>query len=272
MNIGKKTRLANLFHPVSGHSLIIPMDHGATLGPVAGLVHPMQTITKLCADLELVQGLVLHRGVMEHVVQSLSPYDTPSRILHLSASTTVSPRSTEKALVASVEDAIRMGAVAVSVHVNLGVQAEPEMVRDFGLVASRCREWGMPLLAMMYTRVDGVVSQATHHICSAARLAAEMGADLVKVVYPGSAEAMREVVEGCFIPVLIAGGEKASNAEALSMVEQAMKGGAAGVCMGRNLFQQANMAGFIAQIGQAVHGISHVEALANQDAQHSAAA
>ncbi|TDR73331.1 2-amino-3,7-dideoxy-D-threo-hept-6-ulosonate synthase [Paludibacterium purpuratum] len=255
MNIGKKSRLARLFHPVSGRGVIVPLDHGATLGPIQGLTDPAQCIAKLCGDLSLVQGLVLHRGVLEQVSSVLSPYDLPARVLHLSASTAVSPKVTEKALVASVEDALRMGADAVSVHVNLGVDAEPDMLRDFGLVSSYCQQWGMPLLAMMYTRVDGQVSNATAHVAHAARLAAEMGADLVKVGYPGSAEAMEEVVGGCFIPVLIAGGEKcADNQQALQMVAQAIAGGAAGVCMGRNVFQQEHAADFINEVGLAVHG------------------
>ncbi|HDX8940890.1 2-amino-3,7-dideoxy-D-threo-hept-6-ulosonate synthase [Klebsiella michiganensis] len=255
MNIGKKSRLARLFHPVSCRSVIVPLDHGATLGPITGLTDPVQLITKLCGDLSPVQGLVLHRGVMEQASSVLLPYDLPTRVLHLSASTAFSPKVTQKALVASVEDALRMGADAVSVHVNLGVDAEPDMLRDFGMVASYCQQWGMPLLAMMYIRVDGQVSSATSHVAHAARLAAEMGADLVKVDYPGSIDAMAEVVGGCFIPVLIAGGEKCANSQqVLQMVGQAIDGGAAGVCMGRNVFQQEHAHDFINEVGLAVHG------------------
>lgn len=255
MNIGKKSRLARLFHPVSGRSVIVPLDHGATLGPIAGLTDPTQLIARLCGDLSLVQGLVLHRGVMEQASSVLLPYDLPARVLHLSASTAVSPKVTQKALVASVEDALRMGADAVSVHVNLGVDAEPDMLRDFGMVASYCQQWGMPLLAMMYTRAGGQFSNATSHVAHAARLAAEMGADLVKVGYPGSINAMAEVVSGCFIPVLIAGGEKcADNQQTLQIVGQAIDGGAVGVCMGRNVFQQEQTYDFINKVGAVVHG------------------
>lgn len=255
MSIGKRTRMARLIHPVSGRSIIIPMDHGATLGPLPGLVTPSETIGKLCLHSEQVQGIVLHRGVMEHATRHLSAHDLPARILHLSASTAISLRPTEKALVASVEDAIRMGADAVSIHVNLGVTGEADMLRDFGHIASRCQQWGMPLLAMMYTRIDGQLSHAAHDIASAARLAAEMGADMVKVGYPGSAQAMQEVVDGCFIPVLIAGGEKhACVHDALEMVRHAIAGGAGGICMGRNLFQQDNATAFMADISRIVHG------------------
>jgi len=257
MSIGKKNRLAKLFHQVSGRSVIIPLDHGATIGPVIGLVDICQTVRKLSADLNMVQGLVLHRGVMGKVIDSISPYDIPTKILHLSASTGTSMRPTEKMLVASVEDAIRMGADAVSIHVNVGVDAEPAMLKDFGSVASRCQQWGLPLLAMMYVRVNGQVSNAVSDIKNAARLAAEMGADLVKVGYPGSAEAMQEVVDGCFVPVLIAGGERCATTEmALSMVTQAIAGGAAGVCMGRNLFQHDSAGAFLGMVGRKVHGFA----------------
>lgn len=255
MSNGKRVRLSRLFHAVSGRSVIVPMDHGATLGPIPGLLDPVQSVVKLCRDPSQVQGLVMHRGVMEHVGGMLSPCDLPSRILHLSASTAASPRMAEKMLIASVEDALRMGADAVSIHVNLGVEAEPDMLRDLGLAASRCQQWGMPLLAMVYTRVNGQVSNMAPDLAHAARLAAEMGADLVKVGYPGNAECMAQVVDGCFIPVLIAGGEKcATDQHALQMVSGAMEGGAAGVCMGRNLFQQEHAAGFVQQVARIVHG------------------
>lgn len=255
MSIGKKARLARLLHPASGRSVIIPMDHGATLGPIQGLVDPVHSIAKLCADLSLLQGVVLHRGALAKVSEMLSPYDLPARILHLSASTVASPRVTEKSLVASVEDALRMGADAVSIHINLGVDGEPAMLRDLGRTASLCQQWGMPLLAMVYVRVAGQLSNATVDLAHAARLVAEMGADLVKVSYPGSAEDMAKLVEGCFIPVLIAGGEKCdSDQQVLHMVSEAIRGGATGVCMGRNAFQHDYTASFMQKIGFAVHG------------------
>lgn len=151
-----------------------------------------------------------------------------------------------------------MGAEAVSIHVNLGAAAEPEMLRDFGLIAERCDRWGMPLLAMMYAPGEagaGAVGRVKH----AARLAAELGADLVKVSFPGTREAMMEVVEGCFIPVLVAGGERhASDSRVVELAAQALEGGAAGICMGRNIFQCPEPARLLRELSAVVHGPSAV--------------
>jgi predicted phospho-2-dehydro-3-deoxyheptonate aldolase len=255
MSSGKKVRMAKLFQKTSRKSVIVPMDHGATLGPIHGLVDIGETLSSMSLDVDLVQGLVLHRGVVDLVNKNMATQTLPARILHVSASTSVSGSPSAKMLVAGVEDALRLGADAVSVHVNLGVETDGLMLQDFGTIASQCQHWGMPLLAMMYVRAGGAVSIDVKEVKHAARLAAEMGADLVKVSYPGSAEAMQEVVDGCFIPVLIAGGEKcASPPAALDMVREAIRGGAAGVCMGRNLFQHEAPHAFAMAVGHVVHG------------------
>jgi predicted phospho-2-dehydro-3-deoxyheptonate aldolase len=255
MSSGKKLRLSRLFHKTSGKSLIVPMDHGATLGPIDGLVDIGTTLRQISRNQALIQGMVLHRGVMEQIGSTMPGHLLPPRILHVSASTALDATFSGKSLVARVEDALRLDADAVSIHINLGDDQESAMLKDFGAVLSACQQWCMPLLAMMYVRANGKTSTEPADIKLAARLAAELGADLVKVSYPGSAEAMREVVDGCFIPVLIAGGEKsASQSATLHMVSQAMHGGAAGVCIGRNAFQAADPHAFMVAMAEVVHG------------------
>ena len=169
-------------------------------------------------------------------------------ILHLSASTRLAPDANHKVLVSSVERAIRYGADAVSIHVNLGAEDESEMLADFGRVAMSCEDWGMPLLAMVYTRGANIKNeydvQVTKH---AARVGAELGADMVKVVYTGDPKTFRQVVQGAGghlpggIKVVIAGGEKMeTDEEVLAMVAGAMEAGSAGVSIGRNAFQHAH--------------------------------
>ena len=252
---GKKLRLSRLHHAVSGKSIIVPMDHGATLGPINGLIDLASAVSNLYDTVSLVQGVVLHRGAMERLGHMLPAHLIPTRIMHISSSTALSMNATAKSQVASVEDALQIGADAVSIHVNLGVETESQMMRDFGTIASQCQRWSMPLLAMMYVRVNGQVSTNVGDVKLGARVAAEMGADLVKVSYPGSAAAMHEVVDGCFCPVLIAGGERAETPQfALHMVRAAMSGGAAGVCIGRNLFQANDPGNFLRSMADAVHG------------------
>ncbi|SMF17071.1 2-amino-3,7-dideoxy-D-threo-hept-6-ulosonate synthase [Pseudogulbenkiania subflava] len=255
MSSGKKVRLSRLRQMASGKSLIVPMDHGATLGPIEGLADLASAVSHLCGASAQVQGVVLHRGAMAWVGEMLPPHLMPPRILHISSSTALSADASAKSQVACVEDALQIGADAVSIHVNLGVDSENQMMRDFGTVVSHCQRWNMPLLAMVYVRRKGQVSNDVSDVKLGARVAAEMGADLVKVSYPGSAAAMREVVDGCFSPVLIAGGEKSDTPQAaLQMVRAAMTGGAAGVCIGRNFFQAHDPTGFLRAMAEAVHG------------------
>ena len=150
--------------------------------------------------------------------------------------------------------AIRLGADAVSIHVNLGAKEEAEMLHDFGKIAEDAYYWGMPLLAMVYPRGKNVKAEKDVEVVKlAARVGAELGADLVKVPYTGSAESFKGVVEGCPIPVVIAGGSKLSDEETLDMIEGAVKAGAAGISMGRNAFQHEHPERLVAAACAIVH-------------------
>ncbi|MFT4100475.1 MAG: 2-amino-3,7-dideoxy-D-threo-hept-6-ulosonate synthase [Burkholderiaceae bacterium] len=257
MSSGRHIRLARLFHRDSCRSIIVPMDHGATLGPMVGLADLRAATQRMMVEPGLVQGLVLHRGALRHL-DSLPTRNLPPRILHVSGGTVLDPSGPTKSQVAQVEDALQMGADAVSVHVNLGVDGESAMLRDFGAVASACERWGMPLLAMMYVRPKGVNSTRVADVRLAARVAAEMGADIVKVSHPGSAEAMREVVDGCFVPVLVAGGDLSGTAaDVLAAARTAIDGGSAGLCIGRNAFQAPSPSERLRELAEVVHGHQH---------------
>jgi DhnA family fructose-bisphosphate aldolase class Ia len=130
-----------------------------------------------------------------------------------------------------------------------------EMLRGLGRVARKCSDWAMPLLAMMYTRGAKIQNPFdVKYVKHAARVGAELGADLVKVVYTGSVPSFREVVAGCPVPVVIAGGEKMeSDAELLRVVAGAMEAGCAGVSIGRNIFQHKDPMRMIEAISVVVH-------------------
>jgi DhnA family fructose-bisphosphate aldolase class Ia len=170
----------------------------------------------------------------------------------LSASTSLAPeaQANRKEVVSSVEHSIRLGATAISTHVNLGSPFEADQLRDVGLIAEECDKWGLPLLAMMYVR-DGSKDHEfdSVRIRHAARVAEELGADIVKVNYSGSAESFKDVITGVKIPVLIAGGERlSSSGDLLSMVDDAISAGANGISIGRNIFQDENPAKLCAGI------------------------
>src|SRR5256712_2445442 len=178
------------------------MDHGVSAGPVAGL----EAIRKAVANVAKggATAVVLHKGSVRFAKDYFD--EKLALILHLSASTSLSPRADRKVAVTRVEEAISYGADAVSVHVNLGGEDDDRMLGDLGTAAMDCDRLGFPLLAMMYARGPALrdpydVDVVRH----AARVGAELGADIVKTTYTGSAETFREVVRGCSVPVVVAG-------------------------------------------------------------------
>ena len=253
--IGKRIRMERIMDRTSGKTVIIPMDHGVTMGPISGLVRIRETVDAVARG--GANAIVLHKGLVE----AAGSRKDLGLIVHLSASTRMASDSTCKIIVCTVEEAIKLGADAVSVHVNLGAEDEKAMLRDLGATAREAMEWGMPLLAMMYTRGPRVKKEFdVEWVKHAARVGAELGADLVKVAYTGSPETFREVVEGCCVPVVIAGGERMGNdREILEMVEGALKAGGAGVSIGRNVFQHRDPFKIVQSICRIVHNGSRIE-------------
>jgi fructose-bisphosphate aldolase/2-amino-3,7-dideoxy-D-threo-hept-6-ulosonate synthase len=252
MNIvGKAIRMERIIDRQTRRTVIVPMDHGVTVGPIPGLIDLRAAVDKVAeggANAVLGHmGLPLHghRGYGKDI----------GLIIHLSASTTLGPDPNHKVLVTSVEDAIKIGADAVSIHINVGADDEAEMLMDLGWVARTCDNWGMPLLAMMYPRGPKVKSEhAVEYVKHAARVGAELGVDIIKTNYTGSPESFKEVVRGCQIPVVIAGGPKmGTEHELFEMIYDAIQVGAAGVSIGRNVFQAENPTLLVRKISKIVH-------------------
>ncbi len=253
METGKRRRLKRIFRD-DGKTVIVPMDHGVTLGPVTGLVNMQEIIDRLSKA--GVEAVVLHRGVAKHV-------DTGKAglIVHLSGITRLGSDPNNKVQVCSVEEALRIGADAVSVHVNIGAEKECEMLAKLGKVADDCDRYGMPLLAMIYPRGPKIKNEhALEHVAHAARLGAELGADLIKTNYTGDIETFREVVRGCPVPVIVAGGPKAETVqEVLQMVHDSIKAGGAGISIGRNVFQHENPTNMVKALSAIVHAGASVK-------------
>jgi fructose-bisphosphate aldolase/2-amino-3,7-dideoxy-D-threo-hept-6-ulosonate synthase len=255
--IGKAIRLERIIDRKTRRTVIVPMDHGITVGPIPGLIDLPSAVDKVAeggANAVLGHmGLPLHghRGYGRDI----------GLIIHLSASTSLGPDPNHKVLVTEVEDALRVGADAVSIHINVGADCEPEMLRDLGRVARTCDQWGMPLVAMMYPRGPKVRSEHdVEHVKLAARVGAELGADIVKTNYTGSQDSFSEVVKGCNVPVVIAGGPKMSTErELLTMVYDSVQAGGAGVAIGRNIFQAEDPTLLVRKLSAVVHQGGTVE-------------
>ncbi|MCW4015547.1 MAG: 2-amino-3,7-dideoxy-D-threo-hept-6-ulosonate synthase [Candidatus Bathyarchaeota archaeon] len=247
MDSGKKRRLNKIFQK-DNRTVIVPMDHGVTVGPIKGLVNMQSIIDKLLAG--DVDAVVVNRGIAKTVDAG-----NAGLIVHLSGITMHCPDPNNKVQVCSVADAVRLGADAVSVHINIGANEEAQMLSTLGMVACECDDYGMPLLAMMYPRGPSIKdSHAVDVVAHAARLGAELGADIIKTNYTGDAESFKEVVDSCPVPVIIAGGPKAETTQdVLQMVKDSISAGGAGLSIGRNVFQHNDPAKMVKALSAIVH-------------------
>lgn len=256
--IGKSIRLNRIRDKNTKNFVIVPMDHGISSGPMDGLIN----IGKVVSD--VVDGgataVLMHKGLVRH--SCINGCDT-GLILHISASTDIGVTNNDKILVSTVEEAIKIGADAVSMHINIGANMEHKMLYDLGQVSKECNEWGVPLLVMAYPRGPKIKDQYDpHNIAHAARVAMELGADVVKCSYTGDINSFKHIVEGTIVPVVIAGGPKMnSDDDILKMVYDSIQAGGHGVSIGRNIFQNKNVRGITRAISDIViHGYTIEEA------------
>ena len=249
--IGKMVRLERLIDRETGKSIIVPMDHGLGAGPIKGLINLADSVNKVAMG--GANAVLGHLGLARYGHRRYGP--DVGLILHLSGSTSLGPDPNYKVLVSTVEDAIRSGADGVSVHINIGADNEPEMLRNLGYVSRKCSDWGMPLLAMLYPRGRKIESEHdVEYVRHAARVGAELGVDIVKTNYTGDPDSFREVIDGCSAPVVIAGGPKmGSEADLFQMVYDAISVGAAGISIGRNIFQADDPTELVKKMYKLVH-------------------
>jgi len=255
--LGKQIRMERIMNRNTGRTVIVPMDHGISTGPIDGIKDMKTTIQKV--SMGGANAIVEHKGLVS--AGHRKGGGDIGLIIHLSGSTSLSPFPNSKTLVCSVEEAIKLGADAVSIHINLGDDLEKDMLRDFGKVSYEARTWGLPLLAMIYPRGEKIKDEYDVNVVKhAARVGNEMGADIVKVSYTGSVETFREVVEGCSVPVVIAGGAKMdSDRSILEMVKGSIEAGGAGVSIGRNVFQHKDPKQMVRAISSIVNDDSGVD-------------
>ncbi|MFI8104297.1 2-amino-3,7-dideoxy-D-threo-hept-6-ulosonate synthase [Streptomyces sp. NPDC086023] len=249
---GRRVRLNRLYGEGDQRLLVVPMDHPISDGPVFDRSVLDKLVGQVCEN--GADAVVLHKGSLRQVGHDR--FARTSLIVHLSASTLHAPDPDEKYLVAGVEEALRYGADAVSVHVNLGSHEERRQVADLGRVSDLCDRWNVPLLAMVYPRGPRIENPKDPALVAhAVTLAAELGADIVKAPYVGNPDEMADVVRSAAIPVIVAGGPKQTETDrVLAYVDEALRGGAAGVAMGRNIFQAADPGALTRKIADVIHG------------------
>lgn len=247
---GKALRLARLSRPNDGRYLFVPLDHSMSDGPIAdaaGFAKLVQDIVSGGAD-----GIVVHKGRARMIPPEM--LTDCSLVVHLSASTAHGPDANAKVLVGEVDDAIRLGADAVSVHVNMGSDTEPTQLADLGTVATACDRWGIPLIAMIYPRGPRVSDPGVPELLShAASIAADLGADLVKTVLASPAERMTEVVASSPLPIVVAGGSDPR--ESLTeFATRSIAAGCHGLAVGRRVFSNPAPQQAVRELAAIAHG------------------
>ena len=243
-----------------GRFVMVPMDHGVSDGPLPGIVEVSAAIR--AADAGGATAIVLHKGL---VPRFLAAHPRSGLVVHASASTFAAPDILDKRVVTTAEEALTLGADAISLHINVGSPTEPEQLQDLARTTEAAHRLGLPVMAMMYPRGPAVHDPFDpQRVAHAARLGEELGADIIKTLYTGDPKSFGDVVAALGVPVLVAGGPKTkSHRDVLAMVEQAMSAGAAGVSMGRNVFQHPDPQAMTAALRRIiVEGVPAKEALA----------
>ena len=249
---GKEIRLERIINRNTGKTVIVPMDHGVSSGPITGITNLKEAMSKVAYG--GANAVIVHKGVVSrgHRKRGLDM----GLIIHLSGDISGGDDPGADALVCSVEEAIRLGADAVSVHVSIGSNKK-DMLPLLGNVAQTASAWGMPLIARISPQNIHNAGEIKH----AARVGAELGADIVSVAYTGDPDSFHEVVEGCHVPVIISGGHKMQSGRAiLEMAYGAIQAGASGVSIGRNVFQHEDPSGMVTTLAMIVHDGAEVEA------------
>lgn len=247
--IGKEIRIERIMDRNTGRTVIVPMDHGFTLGQIEGLLDMTKTISAVSEG--GANAIVLHKGLVKRGHRRHGR--DIGLIIHLSGSTSLNPDPNDKVLVCTVEEAVALGADAVSIHINLGAPNESKMLEDAARVVRDCNRWGIPLLVMIYPRGKGIDPIAPATVGHCVRVAEELGADLIKTNYTGDAASWKRIVAACSVPVVIAGGEKAGDLETLQAIRDSVMAGGGGVCVGRNAFQRDDTRAFVEALTRVVH-------------------
>ncbi len=253
---GKRRRLRRIFRS-DGRTVIVPLDHGVSVGPVKGLEDMGRLIGELVKG--GVDAVVVHKGWAKHL-----DFSELGLIVHGSAGTELSPDRLRKTGCATPLEALSLGADGFSLHVNVGSETDYKQLAFLAESSRVCSMLGLPLLAMMYPRGPKIQDEhSAKEVAHASRIGVELGADVVKTNYTGSAESFRMIVVSTSVPVVVAGGPKTPSARGfLKMVQEAVSAGAAGVSIGRNVFQHGEPRRMAEALRMIVHEDASVDSAA----------
>ncbi|MDP3104839.1 MAG: 3-hydroxy-5-phosphonooxypentane-2,4-dione thiolase [Candidatus Methanoperedens sp.] len=249
MNWGMKNRLSRIIKPRSGRCVMLAVDHGYFQGPTTGLSDIGKTVEPL---LPYADALMITRGAVRNWIDPAAEIPI---ILRVSGGQSVLKELSNEIITTNIEDAIRINATAITCSVYIGGQFEKETIDNLAKLVNEGEKYGIPVLAV--TAVGKEMVRDARYLGLASRICVEIGAHIVKTYYT---EDFRKVVDACGnVPVVIAGGKKLPEKEALEMTHNAISDGATGVDMGRNIFQSDSPVGMIQAVRSIVHEGKSVE-------------
>jgi putative autoinducer-2 (AI-2) aldolase len=245
MDWGLRNRMARLVRPDTGRCVMLAVDHGYFLGPTSRLENPRQAIEPI---LPYADSLMLTRGVLRSSVEANT--STPI-VLRVSGGTSIiGPSLANEGITTSLREAVRLNAVGVALSIFIGTEHERVSLLNLAKLVDEAQEYGMPVLAVTAVGKE-LEKRDARFLGLSCRIAAELGASLVKTYY---CDGFESVVQGCPVPVVIAGGPRTENdLEVLEFVYDGLQQGAIGVNLGRNIWQNENPQGMARALQALIH-------------------
>lgn len=240
---GMKHRLARIFRPDSGRTVMFAVDHGYFQGPTTGLERPDLLLPPLLPHAD---ALMCTRGVLRATVAPQAPR---SVVMRASGGPSVLKELSDEEIAVDIEDAVRMDVAALAVQVFVGGEHETRSVHNLTRLVDAGMRYGIPVMGVV--AVGKEMARDARYFRLATRIIAELGAQIVKCYYVD--EGFPTVTASCPVPIVMAGGKKVGELEALTMAYNACEQGAAGVDMGRNIFQSDAPKAMMAAVNKVVH-------------------
>jgi putative autoinducer-2 (AI-2) aldolase len=248
MDWGLKNRISKIIQPKTGKTVMLAIDHGYFQGPTTGLKQPGKTIHPL---IPYADALMITRGILRTSIEAETNIPV---VLRVSGGTSVLKELSNEGITTSMEEAIRLNVSAVALSIFVGGEYERTSLLNLSKLVDEGERYGIPILAV--TAVGRDMNRDARYLGLACRIAAELGAHIVKTYY---CEDFEKVAQGCPVPLVMAGGKKIPEKEALQLTYNAIHSGAIGVDMGRNIFQSEYPVAMIKAVRTIVHEKASVE-------------
>jgi putative autoinducer-2 (AI-2) aldolase len=242
MDWGIKNRINRILKPGTGRTVMLAIDHGYFLGPTSGLEDPGRTVEPL---LPYADSLMLTRGTLRQCIPAEA--STPI-VLRMSGGTSILSELSNEGLTVAMDDAVRLNASAITLSIFVGSEGERTTLLNLAKLVDEGQKFGLPVLAV--TAVGKEMTRDARYLGLACRISAEIGAHMVKTYF---CEGFEEIVRNTPVPVVIAGGKKIPERDAVQLAYDAVQAGASGVDMGRNIFQSDCPVGMIRAVRAVVH-------------------